>query len=429
MRRFLFWCRLALALAIGAFLLVPATPAPAQSPIRLIGEPQERNQFPEGITFSIEAESTTEIRDVRIRYTFLPENRSSSAAAEFEPGTRVTATYNLRSGTSQRYIPPGKKLRISWEIRDVAGNELLVPPVETSFVDPRFPWQSVTEGAITLNYYVGNQRDAEVMALVAKETVDKAAALMGTSFDFPIQIWSYANQRDFQIALAHESVTSNPGILGQAHEPDIFIMVVDRLSSPSALDTARHELTHLVTARALSGGPYQGLYPSWLNEGTSVYMQISPNDVGYIDALERAIRDDTVIPLRSLTPGTRSRNVGLFYGQGYSVVKFLVDTHGAGAFAQMIAAFNRSGSIDTAFTQAFGADQDGIYRQWRESVGLKAEQPRAAQPAGGAPASAAQTSSSDNVVLLAVIGTVLLFGLLAVAVIAGLLLARRTRSV
>ena len=417
--------RILVALALLAPALLLARPAAAES-IRVVGEPAEENRFPEGIVFTVEAESAAEITEVRFRYTFLPENRSSSAGAEFERGTRVRASYTLRSGSSSRYIPPGKSLRYSWEIRDAAGNELTIPAKETSFADPRFQWQTVRDGTITVNYYVGGQRDAEVMALVARETVEKAARLLGTTVDFPIKIWAYASRRDFQIALAHESVSSDPGVLGQAHEPDTFIMVVDRLSSPSALDTARHELTHLVTARALSRGPYQELYPSWLNEGTSVYLQVSPNDVGYVDALEKAIKEDTVVPLKSLTAGTRNRNVGLFYGEGYAIVKFLVDTYGPEKFAQMIAAFNRTGQIDEAFRDAFGADQTGIYERWRESVGLKAEQSRPDTQTGDAPAQAA--SSSSNEVLLAAVGTILLLGLLAVAIVAGLLLARRARS-
>jgi hypothetical protein len=413
---------IAVAVAIQA-----VRPVAAQSPIRVIGEPAEQNQFPEGMTFAIEAESSARITDVRLRYTFLPENRSSTTTATFDPGTRVRATYQLRSGTSGLYLPPGKLIRYSWEIRDADGNELVVPAKETSFADTRFPWQSVTDGNITVNYYVGAQRDAEVMALVARETIDKASALMGTTLNFPIQIWAYANQRDFQIAVAHESVTSNPGILGQAHEPDIFIMVVDRLSSPSALDTARHELTHLVTAKAISEGPYQGLYPSWLNEGTSVFLQVSPNDVGYVDALDQAIKEDKVIPLKSLTAGTRSRNVGLFYGEGYSVVKYLVDTHGQEKFAAMIDTFNRTGVLDDAFTEAFGADVNEVYRRWRQSVGLSADPVVPDQPAP-APAAAESESSSDNTLLLAVAGTALLFMLLAVAIVAGVLLARRARS-
>jgi hypothetical protein len=427
MRSFLGWKSIAVALTTLVLTVLTIWPAAAQTPIRLAGEPAEQNEFPVGITFSLEAESSARITDVRLRYTFLPENRSSTATATFDPGTRIRATYQLRSGTSGLYLPPGKQIRYSWEIRDADGNELIIPAKETTFADTRFPWQSVTDGHITVNYYVGDQRDAEVMALVARETIDKASALMGTTLNFPIQIWAYASQRDFQIAVAHESVTSNPGILGQAHEPDIFIMVVDRLSSPSALDTARHELTHLVTARAVSEGPYQSLYPSWLNEGTSVYLQVSPNDVGYVDSLDQAIRDDKVIPLKSLTAGTRSRNVGLFYGEGYSVVKYLVDTYGQEQFAAMIDAFNRTGVLDDAFTEAFRADVNAVYRNWRQSVGLPADAAVADQPAD-APATAALESSSDNTVLLAVVGTALLFMLLGVAVAAGVLLARRARS-
>lgn len=413
------------ALVLAALIIRPVA---AQSPIRLVGEPAEQNQFPVGLTFLIEAESSARITDVRLRYTFLPENRSSTATATFDPGTRVRASYQLRSGTSGLYLPPGKQIRYSWEIRDADGNELTVPAKVTSFADTRFPWQAATDGNVTVNYYAGEQRDAEVMALVAKETIDKASALMGTSLNFPIQIWAYASQKDFQIALAHESVTSNPGILGQAHEPDIFIMVVDRLSSPSALDTARHELTHLVTAQAVSGGPYQSLYPSWLNEGTSVYMQVSPNDVGYVDSLNQAIKSDKVIPLKSLTAGTRTRNVGLFYGEGYSVVKYLVDTYGQEQFAAMIDAFNRTGVLDDAFTEAFRANVNEVYRNWRVSVGLPADSVATDQPAAAPDAAAPAESSSDNTILLVVGGTVLLFMLLGIAVAAGVLLARRARS-
>lgn len=424
------WCA-GRALGSVAFMLLAlvllARPVGAQTAIQLIGEPAEQNNFPDNLTFTLNVESSAEIRDVRFRYTFLPENRSSSGVAQFEPGTRVKATFTIRSGTSQSYIPPGKSLRYSWEVTDAAGGTLSVPARDTTFADRRFPWQSVQDGLVTVNYYTGGQRDAEVMALIARETIEKAGALMGATFDFPMKIWAYANQRDFQIALSHESVSSDRGVLGQAHEPDTFIMVVDRLSSPSALDTARHELTHLVTARALAKGPYSDLYPSWLNEGTSVYSQVSPNDVGYIDSLEQAIRDDSVIAPKLLTAGTRNRNVGLFYGEGYALVKYLVDTFGAPKFAAMIADFNRGGVLDDAFRQTFGADSDGIYRQWRQSVGLKAEQAAVGAAPAVAPAAQSGSSSSSSDILLIAGGTIAMVLLLGAAVAGGLLLARRAQ--
>jgi len=389
--------------------------------IRLLGEPSVENQFPDALIFRVQAESDAEIREVRLRYTFLPENRSSSAQAEFEPGTRVQATYTLRSGTRQVYIPPGKALRYSWELRDAAGHELRTEERQTAFDDSRFPWQQVNDGIVTVYYYRGERRDAEVMAQVANETIAKASALMGTTLRFPVRIWAYASQRDFQIALAHESVTHDPNVLGQAHEPDTFIMVVDRLSSPTALDTARHELTHLVTANALQGGPFKDLYPSWLNEGTSVYMQAHPNDVGYIDALEQAIREDNLIPLRALTSGTRARDIGLFYGESYALVKYLIEIYGPQKFAQMIAEFKQNGDLDATFRKVYGVDRDGLYRAWRVSVGLPAEPARQ----GGSTRTGNAGGMDTTTVVLVAVATILLLVLALAAAVGGLWLARR----
>jgi hypothetical protein len=410
---------LATLLATLALSLAAVGPARATG-IRLVGEPSVENQFPDALVFRVQAESDAEIREVRLRYTFLPENRSASAQAEFEPGIRVQATYTLRSGTRQVYIPPGKVIRYFWELRDAAGNELRTDERQTAFDDTRFPWQSVSDGIVTVSYYRGERRDAEVMAQVANETIAKASALMGTSLRFPVRIWAYASQRDFQIALAHESVTHDPNVLGQAHEPDTFIMVVDRLSSPTALDTARHELTHLVTANALQGGPFKDLYPAWLNEGTSVYLQVQPNDVGYIDALEKAVREDTLIPLRALTSGTRARDIGLFYGESYALVKYLIETYGSEKFAQMIAEFKQSGDLDATFMKVYGVDRDGLYRAWRVSLGLP---PEPGQRGGG---QAAGAGGTDTTMLVLVAGASALMVALALAAAAGgLWLARR----
>jgi hypothetical protein len=415
------------ALFVAVLMAVPRPAVRAASGIRIVTEPSVENRFPESLVFAIEVESDTEIKEARLRFTFMPDNRPATARAEFEPGTHARATFILRSGTSQLYIPPGKAIRYSWEVTDAAGTELKTEERETSFADNRFRWQQVVDGIVQVNYYRGTQRDAEVMAQIAHETIDKAGKLMGTTFDFPIKIWAYANQRDFQIALSHASVTSDPGVLGQAHAPDTFIMVVDRLSSPSALDTMRHELTHLVTARAVEGGPFKGLYPAWLNEGTSVFLQVSPNDVGYVDALESAIRKDSVVPIRSLTGLQRTRDVGLFYGQSYALVKYLVETYGEEKFAHMITEFKQIGNEDQTFQKVYGMDRDGLYRKWRESVGLKAEPSARTGQDRDQPSAAAEQGTDSTTIALAIGITAAFVLLLGGAVAGGLVLARKAQ--
>src|SRR5262249_31608145 len=125
-------------LVVLMFALAPM--ARATAGIRLLGEPSVANQFPDALVFSLEAESEAEIREVRVRYTFVPDNRPFPAEPKFDPGAHIRATFTLRSGTSQLYIPPGKTIRYSWELHDAAGNELTTPEVETTFADPRFKW-------------------------------------------------------------------------------------------------------------------------------------------------------------------------------------------------------------------------------------------------------------------------------------------------
>ncbi len=412
-----------LAVVAGA-LLGPAGQTQATTGIRVLGEAAVENQFPDALVFRLEAESDAEITDVRLRFMFIPDNLPATARPEFDKGTRISATYTMRSGTRQLYIPPGKTLRYSWELRDAAGGELRTEERETTFADTRFPWEQVSDGNVTVYWYRGGRRDAEVMAQVARETIDAAAGLMGARLDFPIKVWAYASQRDFQIALAHSSVTHDPNVLGQAHDPDTFIMVVDRLSSPTALDTARHELVHLVTAAALRGGPFKELYPAWLNEGTSVYLQVSPNDVGYIDALEAAVRDDKVIPVRLLTSGTRARDIGLFYGESYSLVKYLIDTYGRPKFAQMMAEFKVNGDVDSTFEKVFGVNRDQLDRDWRKSVGLAPERAGGSAPEAEQARPATSDAGSTTAILIGA-ASVMMVLLLGAAVGGGLLLARR----
>jgi hypothetical protein len=203
-------------------------------------------------------------------------------------------------------------------------------------------------------------------------------------------------------------------------------MVVDRLSSPSALDTMRHELTHLVTARALQGGPFKDLYPSWLNEGMSVYLQVSPNDVGYVDALEKAIATDTVVPIRQLTSLQRARDVGLFYGQSYALVKYLIETYGEEKFARFMAEFKQIGNEDQTFQKVYGFDRDGLYREWRKSVGLPEEQRGRSGGDARPQAAPVRERGTDSTTIAFIVGAAIGFLiLLGGAVVGGVLLARR----
>jgi len=159
-----------------------------------------------------------------------------------------------------------------------------------------------------------------------------------------MKLYAYASSQDFLPAAQKESKAADPGLLGQAQEPDTVLFWASSLQGSDTQDTVRHELTHLVTAQAVQGG-FQGLLPLWLNEGTSVYSQASPGEFGA--AIQQAIDSNAVVPIQVLE-SSRGVDVGLFYGESWALVKYLIDAGGPPKFAQLFSTIMSGKSVDQA---------------------------------------------------------------------------------
>ena len=129
-----------------------------------------------------------------------------------------------------------------------------------------------------------------------------------------------------------------------------------------------HEITHAVLNQITQ--PPFGDIPRWLHEGLAVRSE------GGIDreeelALEKAIRDDTLISLRVLNspfPDQRGRAI-LSYAQSNSLVEFIIEEHGADKLGELLAVFAVGAHYDDAMAQVFATDMDGIEDQWRAYIG------------------------------------------------------------
>jgi len=132
--------------------------------------------------------------------------------------------------------------------------------------------------------------------------------------------------------------------------------------------TIAHELTHVVVHLATEN-PYAGL-PAWLDEGLAMYNE-GELPAGNREALEKAIRENRLISVRSLTaPTGKPEEINLFYGEAYSVVEFLLKTYGKEKMAELLAVFKEGADYDDALMRVYGFDQDGLDARWRESLGL-----------------------------------------------------------
>lgn len=89
------------------------------------------------------------------------------------------------------------------------------------------------------------------------------------------------------------------------------------------------------------------------------------------DALEDAIKADRLLSLRSMTSYSgRASEVDLFYGEAYSVVRFLLDEFGRDKLHELLGRFCRG--------NAAGGCSDARVRLWAGRVrGSLANQPRA----------------------------------------------------
>lgn len=368
MKRFLILVLLAVALALPG-----AAAAVAQTAITVLGE-QATNRFPNGLLFSISAQSSNDIQKVILHYSLSGGGTDAYALPNFTPGKTVRAEHPLEGNAPPRnYIAPGTMITYFWELEDAAGNVLNTPEKTIAYDDTRFRWQSISAGSLTLNWYVGSRSLAERLLRAGSDTLESMGKLTGANIDFPVKVWAYGSTEDMRLAMQRRSevFSSQVVTLGQRVSDDTVLILL----AADAEETLRHELTHVVT-RVAGEGAF-GSLPAWLDEGTAVYGQLNPGRL-YAGALESAVRRDNLFSIRSMSAltGDPSR-VDLWYGQAWSLVKFLIDNHGPEKFAQLFATFKEGSTVDNALKRVYGFDQNGLEDAWRQSLGL---QPRGTQP-------------------------------------------------
>jgi hypothetical protein len=328
---------------------------------------EARNDFPKGIIFKLDFESEEPVKEVRFRYAIAPDGSRAYGVPECTGVTSVQCTFDLKS-TVSNFLIPGVEITYFWEITDQAGRAVETEPDRCMYQDDRFRWKSLSEGGLTVWFYAGSEGDMRGLLSVGRDTLARMGSLLGTEVDFPVKVFVYDSAKDMQPVLLAAQLSPEYGVitLGEVVVSDTAVVARDAY----ALDILRHELSHIVMRRAVKG-PFSNL-PAWLEEGVAVYGQSQPL-ADMKSALEAAIKSNRPFSIRSLSSasvGESDSNVGLFYGQSYSVVRFLIDEYGEERFRDLLAAFREGNRTDDALMQVYGFDQDGLENAWRRSVGL-----------------------------------------------------------
>lgn len=356
-------------LALLTALAMVVSPASAQDAIKVTSN-TFTNNFRRNLLFQMEAQSTAKITQISLVVQVQGVASSNSVSPDFTADTKVQARYEWN--LLQKYLPPGVQGQYWWNIQDNAGNKFQSPKQDFRVDDPSQKWQKLSNDKLALYWYAGGDsfgkalfdRGVQAMAFLQQDT--------GVTVDQQIQIFIYGSRNDFFNAL-------EPGAsewTGGRAFPEYSLVLIN--VEPSNLEWGKgattHELTHQVIHQRIRSPLGDLSMPHWMDEGLAVYYEDPGKvDVQFSIPVRRAIQNDTLAPLRSLSGSfpADSSAANLAYGESWSVVDFIIRHYGKPKLAELLQGFKTGGFYDDIFKQVLGVDTDGLEATWRQDVGAK----------------------------------------------------------
>ena len=332
---------------------------------------QQRNDFPSLVEFTALVENGADVESAILFYTVLPEGALTRLAADLTRGDVARLSATISTNRRSIYIPVGADFEWFWELTTTDGATIQTDPQIYRYEDPRYDWQAVTYGTLSVFYYA-DRSGAERLLEAGSEVLAEMSALLNVSLEMPVSIYVWQHPSD---AVGVERVQSE--VFEELVITGGTRVLADLLHvfQPTRW-VVRHELTHILTKLAGDGGI--GQLPAWLDEGTATYAEGDwRNRRGR--ALNFAVNNDQLLSILSLGSATNiPGQVDIFYGQSGALVTYLIDEFGPAQFAALFAVFKHGSTADNALIDVYGFDRDALDARFRVTLGLE---PRVIQPA------------------------------------------------
>jgi len=348
------------------------------SPVASVTKNEISLNFPESATFRVAMTSDVDVTSVVLEYGNEQQTCGdviAKAFPQFTPGKTVEAewTWEMRQSGS---LPPGAQLWWRWRLTDASGMETVTETKTATWLDDIHDWQTLqNDEFLRLHWYEGDQTFATDLAKAAYDGLIFNETQSGLKVNAPIDLYVYAGTDDLKEAILYEPSWTG----GQAFpEQDIVILGISQDDLDWGRDAIVHELTHVLVGHLTFS--CLGDVPTWLNEGLAVYSE-GELDRNSQQQLEDAIRDDTLLTVRSLSSGFSevADKAYLSYSQSYSVTKFLVEIYGQQKMTDLLIGLKDGLTIDEALMRTYGFNIDGLEQAWRDAIGAQ-PRPVSAQP-------------------------------------------------
>ena len=358
--------KIALTLLLVALLglLVPGGVA-AQSGLAVL-DSSVSISFPASITFSITAESSSAVDDIRLHYTVDRMSHStvvSEIPLAFNPSTRVTAqwVWDMRMSGG---MPPGSSINYWWTLSDSAGAEVETVPVTVRMEDNRYDWRSVSQNNVTLYWYEGDDAFAAELMDAAQAALSRLDEQTGAELKDPVRLYIYANSADLRGSMIFPQEWTG----GVAFtEYGVIAIGINENSLEWGKRAIAHELTHLVVHQ-VTFNPYNTL-PTWLDEGLAMTAE-GELESQFVSVLSEARSEGLLISVRSLaSPFSANTWESLLgYAESHEVVSYLIAQFGRDRMLELLNTFERGSGYDEALEKVYGFDMDGLNTAWRASL-------------------------------------------------------------
>jgi hypothetical protein len=407
-------------LTLVLFLLIIASVGPIRAQQGISAFSTANVRFPTELIFNLTAESTVDITQIFLRYRInkiTTVKVTSVVQPEFDPAPFVETSWTWKMKRMLGSLPPGTEVQYSWRIQDATGDELETDWETVQFNDQRYPWDSLTEGDITLFWYEGGMSFAQVLLDSANEALEMLARDAGIYLEQAVAVYIYASSADLRDSMLYPQEW-----VGGIAFPQYGIVAIGVGTSNLAWGkrAIAHELAHLVTYQ-MTSNPYSDI-PTWLDEGLSLYAE---GDLRFDikSSLDAAIFEDNLISVQSISSSFPSdtEEAMLSYAESYSIVELLLQQYDGEKMLHLLNVFKQGSSYDDALLEVYGFDTAGLDNLWRLSLGLEPRQsPSATLPQDtatpepstglfGCQATSGATSQS-NLIGFAVLGFLLIPG-------------------
>ncbi|MGD8604179.1 MAG: peptidase MA family metallohydrolase [Anaerolineales bacterium] len=351
-------------------LLIAGVPLQGSAPVDILAN-QADLEFPDQITFSLQARGDSQIESIELEYgvdaAACNTDLNRTEPQDFTPGQEIDVewTWDMRQTGS---LPPGARLWWRWRMVDAAGQETVTETRWITWLDDVHPWQIMQGQGIIMHYYQGSESFARTLYNAAQNALYRLRLDVGAIPNEVIHFYIYASTEDLHDAILFEPDWTG----GQAYANYQIVIIGIPEEQLSWGETAvAHEMAHIVIGSQVNN--CYSRMPSWLSEGLAVYAEggLSGDEAAL---LQQSINDDTLFEVRSLNDSFSNdrQRAGLAYAQSYSLVDFLVQTYGRAQMNALLAEFQAGYRADSALQNIFGFNTDGLEIAWREYVGAQA---------------------------------------------------------